>query len=386
VKTLTRVAIIVALVVAAGGAVWYFGPFRRNGNVLTLPGTVEIQEVRLGSKVGGRVAAVYTREGELVKAGQELVRFEAPELEAQRDQLLAKLKAAEAELKKARDGPRPEEKDEARAIWQAADARRRKTDAGWREEQKRQARNEMEAAEADFVQTTEEFNRVDGLFKQGTGVAVTRAEWELARANRDRAQRRTDAAKANYDMLMNGSRAEDKDEAAAEAARYKAVYDRLLNGTREEDKLESEANVEEIRGRLREVEANLRESTVRAPEPAVVEVLAVRPGDLVGPGQPAVRVLRADDLWVKVFVPETELGRVRLNQAVTVTIDSYPGKQFAGHVEFIANSSEFTPRNVQSADERRHQVFAVKVRVPNPEGVFKAGMAAEVQVPLREAP
>src|SRR5207244_2565643 len=111
VKTLTRVAIVLTLVVAAGGAVWYFGPFRKNGAVLTLPGTVEIQEVRLGSKIGGRVAAVYTREGELVKAGRELVRFEAPELEAQRDQLRAKLKAAEADLKKAVDGARQEDKD-----------------------------------------------------------------------------------------------------------------------------------------------------------------------------------------------------------------------------------------------------------------------------------
>jgi HlyD family secretion protein len=386
VKRLTSVAIVLALVVAVGGAVWYFGPFRRNGNELILPGTVEIQEVRLGSKVGGRVAAVYTREGELVKAGQELVRFEAPELEAQREQLLARHKAAEAELKKARDGPRPEDKDEARAAWQAADARRRKMESGWREEQKRQARNEMEAAEADVVQATDEFNRVDALYKQGQGVAVTRAEWFIARANRDRAEKRLEAAKANYDMLMNGNRTEDKDEAAADAARAKAALDRLLNGTREEDKLTAEAQVDEIRGKLREVEANLRESTVKAPEPAVVEVLAVRPGDVVGPGQPAVRVLRADDLWVKVFVPETELGRVKLNQDVTVTIDSYPGRQFQGQVEFIANSSEFTPRNVQSADERRHQVFAIKVRVPNPDGIFKAGMAADVHVPLREAP
>jgi HlyD family secretion protein len=130
VKRLIGVAIILALVVVAGGAVWDFGPFRRNGGLLTLPGTVEIQEVRLGSKVGGRVAAVFVREGELVKAGQELVRFEAPELEAQRDQLQARLKSAEADFKKARDGPRLEDKDEARAAWQAADAKRRRVDAG----------------------------------------------------------------------------------------------------------------------------------------------------------------------------------------------------------------------------------------------------------------
>jgi multidrug resistance efflux pump len=93
---------------------------------------------------------------------------------------------------------------------------------------------------------------------------------------------------------------------------------------------------------------------------------------------------RVDDLWVKVFVPATELGRLRVGHVVAVTVDSHPGKRFAGEVVWIATASEFTPRNVQSIDERRHQVFAVKVRVADPGGVFKSGMAAEVLVPLAE--
>jgi multidrug resistance efflux pump len=129
---------------------------------------------------------------------------------------------------------------------------------------------------------------------------------------------------------------------------------------------------------------NLEEAVVRVPEPAVVEVLPVRKGDTVGPNQPVVRVLRDEDLWVKVFVPETLLGKVRLNQAVEVTIDSHPGERFAGTVVYIASASEFTPRNVQSADERRHQVFAIKVRIDDPRGVFKSGMAADVHLTLQD--
>src|SRR4029078_7126545 len=91
-----------------------------------------------------------------------------------------------------------------------------------------------------------------------------------------------------------------------------------------------------------------------------------------------------DDLWVKVYVPETELGRVRLGQKVDLTIDSYPGKRFAGIVTQSAAESEFIPRNVQSAEERRHQVFAVKVCVANPDGVFKSGMAAGVNLSLEQ--
>jgi multidrug resistance efflux pump len=112
-------------------------------------------------------------------------------------------------------------------------------------------------------------------------------------------------------------------------------------------------------------------------------VLGVRKGDVVAPNQAIVRVLRADDLWVKAYVPETELGRVRLGQAVDVGVDGYPGRRFAGTVEQIASESEFMPRNVQSADERRSQVFGVKVRVANPDGMFKSGMAAEIVMTRR---
>ena len=108
----------------------------------------------------------------------------------------------------------------------------------------------------------------------------------------------------------------------------------------------------------------------------------MRKGDLVPPGQAVVRILQADDLWVKVFIPETDLGRVVLGQAVDVTVDSHPGEHFRGHIAQIAHESEFTPRNIQSIDERRHQVFSAKVRVDDAHGVFKSGMAAEVTIPV----
>jgi len=96
-------------------------------------------------------------------------------------------------------------------------------------------------------------------------------------------------------------------------------------------------------------------------------------------------VLRADDLWVKAYISEIDLGRIRLNQKVEVTSDTYPGKRFEGVITYIASSSEFTPRNVQTIDERRHQVFGFKVRVTDSQGVFKSGMAADVWLPLNSA-
>jgi multidrug resistance efflux pump len=137
-------------------------------------------------------------------------------------------------------------------------------------------------------------------------------------------------------------------------------------------------------GKLRELDAQLAEAVVRAPERAVVEVVAVRKGDVVAANHSVVRVLRADDLWVKAYVSEVDLGKVHLGHEVELTIDSFPSKRFQGVVAQIASASEFTPRNIQSVDERRHQVFAIKVRVDDPQGIFKSGMAADVWVQVRE--
>ena len=152
----------------------------------------------------------------------------------------------------------------------------------------------------------------------------------------------------------------------------------LLAGTRPEDIALAEANVVEARGKLQEIQANLAEARVVAPEKAVVQVVTVRKGDLVPANQPVVRILRADDRWVKVYVPETDLWRVRLNETVTMSCDADPGRRFKGTIFQISSESEFTPRNVQSAQERRFQVFGVKVRLLDPEGIFKSGMAATV--------
>jgi multidrug resistance efflux pump len=380
-QQLVRGVAVAALLVGAALALGLCWPGRHRPAALHLPGTVEVQEVRLGPKTGGRVAEVLAREGELAEAGQVLVRFEAPELEAQCEQWQARLRAAEAQLEKTRNGPRDEEKEAARAAVAAAQARWERLRAGARPEEIRQAQGELAGAEADFRLAGEEFDRADRLLRRG---AVSPAQHDAARAARDQARARADVARARLDLLRAGSRPEEVAEAAAELRRARANEDLVTSGTGPEDLAEAEARVAEARGKLREVEATLREAAVTAPERVVVEVLAVRKGDLVPPNQPVVRVLRAADLWVKAYVPETDLARVRLGQSAQVALDGYPGRRFAGTVVQIAGDCEFTPRNVQSVDERRHQVFGIKVRVADPDGIFKSGLAADVLLPVEE--
>jgi multidrug resistance efflux pump len=373
----TAVAVLLA---TAGGAAWLWSTtLPRGPEALVLPGVVEVQEVRLGSKVGGRVQDVHVLEGDRVGPGAPLVTLELPELQTQKRQWEAKLRSDLAALAKARNGPRPEEIAVARAEVAAAQARFTRTKQGFREEEVRQAQSDWLSAEADLRLAEENLGRYTRLVERES---AARAQLDAARADFDRARGRAAAARAHFDLVSKGNRPEDVAEAAALLDQARANLDLVNAGTRAEEIDELAGKAEETRARLREVEVNLAESVVRAPEQAVVDVVSVRKGDLVSAGQPAVRVLRAEDLWVKVFIPETELGRLPLGLPVTVTVDSHPGKRVQGRVVQIATQSEFTPRNIQSIDERRHQVFAAKIRVDDPQGVFKSGMAAEVTIPI----
>jgi multidrug resistance efflux pump len=323
------------------------------------------------------VAAVKVREGQLVEAGDVLVTLETPELTARHDRARARVDSARAGVERAEYGARAEEIDEARAAAESARAKYERMTTGYRAEEKAQARHELAVAVAEFRQAEQDYGRAERMILTS---AASRSELDTALAARDRTQNRVGAAEASLALIMSGYRREDVAEAKAELDRHQARYDLLRNGARREDKATASAALAEAEAELAEAETNLREAVVVAPGRCLIEVLSVRPGDLVAAGQPAVRVLRADDLWVKAFVPSTDLGAVALNSEVAVTVDSHPGRRFRGQIIHIASSSEYTPRNVQSADERRHQVFAVKVRVTDASGVFKSGMAADVFV------
>ncbi|MGE3803062.1 MAG: HlyD family secretion protein [Gemmataceae bacterium] len=370
-----RVTLITGLVLAIGAGLGFFWVHEHHGQPLRLPGTVETQDVRLSSRVGGRVANIAVREGEMVEAGQPLVALAVPELQAQREQVSSRLAAALAQLDKARNGARSEEKAASASAVQALEARCRRLKAGSRSQVIEQARSEVAVVDADLARAKQDFERERALFAR---TATSRAQYEAAEANLHRLQGQREAAAARLDLALAGSRPEEIAEVEAELARARALHELLLAGTRSEELAELEARVAELRGKLRELDANLAELTVHAPETVLVEVLAVRPGDVVAPNQPVARVLRADDLWIKAYISEVDLGKIRLGQPVNVTIDSYPGRKFDGEISWIASVSEFTPRNVQSVDERRNQVFAIKVRVADTQGIFKSGMAADV--------
>ena len=208
-------------------------------------------------------------------------------------------------------------------------------------------------------------------------IAAAKAEWEAQVAQLDLARLEAKRAEELHTFKTISSTEHDRAVAAAQtqeksAAAAKSRYDLLLAGTRAE-------RLAAARAQLAELDAQLRELTVFAPTNCVLETLSVKVGDVIPANREVATVLLMNHLWVRVFVPEPWLGRVKLGDSATVRVDAFPGRDFKGVIEQIARAAEFTPRNVQTTEERVKQVFGVKVRLDNQDGDLRAGMAADVQ-------
>jgi HlyD family secretion protein len=340
-------------------------------------GTVETREIQIGSKIGGRVTEVGVEEGQLVKAGAVLVRFEADELKAQRMQTQAAVEQAQADLDKMLRGNRPEEIEEAGATARADKAALDEARNGPRREEIDQAKADYAATAADATNAEGFYQRMKKLVESDT---ISKQQFDDARDKRDAAAQRAESARQHLTMLEEGTRVEDVNAAEARYKQAEAAAELMRKGFRREDIEAARGRLAEAQGHVAELDAQLREAELTAPADAVVETVSVRPGDLVPAGRIVMTMLESSQLWVKVYVPETELARVHLGQQSTVRVDSFGGRAFAGHVGMIASEAEFLPRNVQTKSDREHEVFGVKVYVDNAQQVLKSGMSATVRL------
>jgi len=340
-------------------------------------GTVETREIQVGSKVGGRVTAVPVEEGQQVKSGALLVRFECDELKAQLAQAVAAQQQAQADLDRMLRGNRPEEIAQAEAAAEAQHAALEAAQNGPRKEELDQAQADFAAARADAVNSEAFFHRMEKLVASDT---ISRQQFDDAREKRDAAAERTESARQRLALLQAGTRPEDLRAAQARDHQAQAAAELARQGFRREDIEAARGKLAEAQGHVAELDARLKEAELTAPADAEIEVVSIRPGDLVPPGQIVIRMQEASQLWVRVYVPEPDLAHVQLGQQAAVRVEGFSGRTFAGTVEQIAAQAEFLPRNVQTLDDREHLVFGVKVHVDNPDGILKSGMSATVRL------
>ena len=371
-KRIIGAAILLLAIVAA--LAWYF--FRRP-SPLVYWGTIETREIQVGSRVSGRVTEVAVEEGQRVSAGAVLVRFEVDEVRAQRTQAEAVLKQAEADLDKFERGYRPEEIAQSEATARQQRALFEAAKNGPRPQELQQAQADYDAARADAANAEITYKRMQTLVR---GETVSRQQYDDSLARRDATAQRAESAHQRLLLLQAGTRKEDLDAAEQRYQQARANADMMRRGYRKEDVEAARGRLAQAEGRVKELDARLRESELAAPADGVIETVSIRPGDLVPPQRIVVSMLEPAQLWVRIFIPETELARVKLGQAATVTVDSLSGRVFTGSVQQINSQAEFLPRNVQTRDDREHQVFGAKVMVANSDGVLKSGMSARVEL------
>lgn len=321
---------MIALVVLGGAAAfagWGLVHDKGGGNRLVANGTIEATEVEVSSKLPGRLAQLLVEEGDQVQGGQVIARLDTPEFEAETAQAGAALARAEAQLKELLAGSRLQEIEEARA--------------------------NLQQAEDNLKLARDDWNRFDSLFREG---ATSAQERDRAKNRIEVAMSQVKAARERYELIRVGPRPE-----VIEAARH------------ERDRAKAALEMAQVR---------LRDSTILAPLSAIVLTKRAEQGEVVNPGFPIVILIDPDDLWLRVFIPESEIGLVGIGQKAAVTVDSFPNRRFDGKVVEISSKAEFTPRTVQTKKERVNLVFGVKIRLDNSERLLKPGMPADSEITI----
>jgi HlyD family secretion protein len=287
-------------------------------------GTVEATDADLGFQMAGRIESVVVREGDSVGVGEEVAWLDQAEL-------LARKRAAEAQ------------REVARAVLV-------ELEAGFRNQEIEEGRAALRQAE----------------------------ERELdAERDRERAQRLFDGGSISREVLDKAVTAHNVAEAGVDQALQRMQI--LEEGARPERIAAQRAAVEQAGASVAQIDAALKNSVVTVPFAGIVTVRHREPGETAAPGSPVVTVLDPEDRWVRIYVREDRIGEVNLGQSASITSDTYPERTYGGEVVFIASEAEFTPRNVQTTEERVKLVYAVKVRITDdPAHDLKVGIPADV--------
>lgn len=385
---------ILLLIVVIGLGVWvYHSFFKTPGrhDTLTLSGNIEVTETRLSFKISGRMAERLVDEGDIVKRGQLVALLESTDQEIAVSGARASLSYAKAVLSEFEAGSRKEDIRKALAMVKEKNARLRELQKGYRTQEIETSRAEveragaiLEGAKAQFELAKADYERHRNLRKDGV---VSESEYDLVYRRYESALSTYEEAKAglrgtkeNLDLRQEGTRSEQIAQARQALEQAEANYELIKTGPRVEAIEQAKAQADIAREALRSAEQNLTYTKLFSPSHGVVLSKAAEPGEYLNPGSPVVSIGNLDNVWLRAYVNEKDLGLVKLGQDVKVTTDAYPGKIYKGNIIFISSEAEFTPKAVQTFEERVKLMFRIKVDIQNPNWELKIGQPADARV------
>lgn len=326
-KDKRKLIVLLLIIVAVASVIYWYIRFREQvgENMIRISGNIEVTDVEVSFRIQGWVKERPVSEGELIKAGEIVAILDSEELVQEVSQRKAEVKSAEAALYELESGSRPEEIAEGEAVVSRtmSDLDRLRVD------HKRQ----KELHEKDIISTR---------------------EYEAVKSEYEAAQARYREAMEQLKLLKKGPRQEKIDRARADLERANEA--------------------------LAVAQTRLSYASIFSPISGIILSENVEPGEYVSPGTPVVTIGDLENTWLRAYINETDLGRVKVGHKVHVTTDTYPDKVYEGYISFIASEAEFTPKNVQTEEERVKLVYRVKIEVPNPDMELKPGMPADAEI------
>ncbi|MGD0920168.1 MAG: efflux RND transporter periplasmic adaptor subunit [Terriglobia bacterium] len=380
-KNKKRLIILVPAILLVAVLAYFLLGRSHDGRMIRVSGNIEVTDAEVSFKIPGRVEARLVDEGETVKTGQTVARLDSAELIQEVAVCRAEVQAVQAALAELEAGSRPEEIAQAEASAEQAKARLDEMLAGSRPEELSAAEAVLRRTKAETERAQLDAERYEGLYKKET---VSAQQYDLARTAYETALARQREAEEQFKLVKEGPRREQIEQARAAWSQAQERFLLVKKGPRRESIEQARARLQQAREALGVAETRLGYATLASPLSGVVLSKNVEPGEFVAAGTPIVTVADLENVWLRAYINETDLGRVKVGQRVRVTADTYPGKRYEGRVSFIASQAEFTPKNVQTEKERVKLVYRVKVDIRNPNMELKPGMPADAEILLEE--
>jgi membrane fusion protein YbhG len=384
--------ILFMLLVAAAGAgvyVWR-GSSRIDHNTLRISGNIELTEVAIGFKTAGRLIERTVDEGDSVKKGQIIARLDRDQLVAQREREAAGEESSKDQLAQAETSLQWQKDtlaadiEQKRADLASMEARLAEMRNGARPQEKLDAKAAVDSAASAVERSKRDWDRAQILYKNDD---ISTAQFDQYRNTFESAQAALSQAKEREGLVLAGPRVEQINAQVALVARasgaLKMAEANSLEMKRREQELSTrKADIAKSKASVALIDSQLADTVAASPVDGVILVKSADPGEVLAAGSTIVTVGDIEHPWLRGYINETDLGRVKIGSKATVTTDSYPGKVYNGRVSFIASEAEFTPKQIQTQQERVKLVYRIKIEVDNPQHELKSNMPADAAITL----
>jgi HlyD family secretion protein len=382
--------VIIAVVLALGvAAVYALRSWNQDANGhIRISGNMELTEITIAFKTAGRLIERAVDEGAPVKKGMVLARLDTDQLLRQREAQQAALASAEAQLAQAGTSLEWQRQtlaadlDQRRADVGSSDAHLLELKNGSRPQEILEAKAAVEAAQSELDRARKDWDRAQVLHKDDD---ISTSQFDDFRNKFQSAQAALKQAKEREALVQAGPRVEVIEAASAQAQHSRASLkmgqaNELELKRRQQEVPLRRAEVDKARAQLAFIDSQISDTVLTSPIDGVVLVKSADPGEVLAPGTAVMTIGDIDHPWLRGYLGERELGKVKLGAKARITTDSFPGKSYWGHVSFIASEAEFTPKQIQTKEERVKLVYRIKIDVDNTQHELKLNMPADAEI------